>query len=78
MELKDILKRAFEAGENYANSGEFAYYAPTFEKWYLEHESKFKKISLNLSVIGSVCFHDKSTWNEDAGCMICDDCNEGL
>lgn len=34
MDIPKLLKEAFEAGENYANSGEFAFYAPSFKEWY--------------------------------------------
>ena len=33
MDIPKLLKKAFEAGENYANSGEFAFYAPSFKEW---------------------------------------------
>ena len=28
------------------------------------------------NVIKSVCKHKNKTWNADAGCMVCDECNE--
>jgi len=34
MDIPKLLEKAFEAGENYANSGEFAFYAPSFKEWY--------------------------------------------
>lgn len=34
MDITKILKDCFEAGENYVNGGEFAFYAPSFDEWY--------------------------------------------
>lgn len=34
MDIQKLLKEAFEAGENYVNGGEFAFYAPSFTEWY--------------------------------------------
>jgi len=34
MDIVKILEEAFEAGENYCNSGEFAYHSPNFQEWY--------------------------------------------
>ena len=46
---KELLKKAFEAGESYQMSLEFGNYAETFEMWY-ESQSKLK----NHGVIGDV------------------------
>jgi len=46
---KELLKKAFEAGESYQMSLEFGNYAETFEMWY-ESQSKLK----NLGDIGHV------------------------
>lgn len=46
----DIIKYlhlAFIAGENYSNAGEFAYYAPTFEEWFMSIETKLVEENTN-------------------------------
>ena len=40
--LKQAMKKAFEAGVEYCNGGEFAYYAPDFETWYSSHVEELK------------------------------------
>jgi len=76
MELKEILKMTFDAGDEYGTAGEFGRQGVNFDKWYLKYEKQFEKISFNPLVMRSVCFHKTSTWNEGAGCYVCDDCNE--
>ena len=43
MDIPKLLQKAFEAGENYANSGEFAYHAPNFEEWFASIEPELAK-----------------------------------
>jgi len=45
---KELLRKAFEAGEKYSGNIEFGEYAETFEIWY-ENQAE-----LNLGVIGGV------------------------
>ena len=40
MDIIKLLQDAFEAGENYCNSGEFAYHAPNFEEWFATIETE--------------------------------------
>lgn len=41
---------------------------------YMQELSKF--YLLNPPVMRSVCSHPNKTWNADACCDVCDDCNE--
>ena len=47
--MKDLLRKAFEAGEDYSNSGEFAYYAPDFEQWFKSVGSDELTLTVNFN-----------------------------
>lgn len=45
--LKEILKKAFEAGDDYCSSLEWGRYAPPFDQWYAEFEKEQNLIYQN-------------------------------
>ncbi len=40
--------------------------------------NKYREMFHKTPVIKSACKCKNSTWNRDAGCFVCDDCNERI
>lgn len=70
MKLKELLKKAFEAGETYSGNIEFGEYAETFNDWY---ENNVVKNNVALAIVSkSVCPVCEIEHNGDN--RFCNDC----